>query len=184
MNVPVFLTGMMGSGKSTVGRRLAHALAADFVDLDERVERIFGQSVRELFAASETEFRRKESVALESLLGEPAFSSRAVVVATGGGIVTGDRNRELMLEAGVVVFLHTPVEDLVRRLRAQPGERPLLADAEGGLSKRLAQLLASRRRAYLDRSIVVDGRGSPDAVEARVLAAVVDSAGDRGSEAV
>ena len=179
----MFLTGMMGSGKSTAGRILAERLDVPFIDLDARVQRIFGRTIEELFADGEDRFRRCERIALESLVAEPAFAARGAVVATGGGVVIDPGNRETMIAHGVVVHLDVPVAELAARLLAA-GERrtrPLLAAGSitphggwgsDGLPTRLAELLAMRRAAYLDRSIVVDGRGSADVVVVRILAAL------------
>lgn len=183
MKAPVFLTGMMGSGKSTAGRILAERLDVPFIDLDARVQRIFGRSIDELFAEGEERFRRCERIALESLVDEPAFAARGAVVATGGGVVIDVGNRETMLAHGVVVHLDVPVAELAARLLAA-GERrtrPLLAGTSDGLPTRLAELLAMRRAAYLDRSVVVDGRGSAEAVADRILAALGEP--DEGVEA-
>jgi shikimate kinase len=166
---------MMGSGKSTAGLILAERLEAPFIDLDARVQRIFGRTIEALFAEGEERFRRCERLALESLVAEPAFASRSAVVATGGGVVLDPRNRDTMSGAGVVVHLDVPVAELAARLLAgeERRTRPLLAEAgSDGLPTRLAELLAMRRAAYLDRSVVVDGRGSAEVVADRILAAL------------
>jgi shikimate kinase len=150
-------------------------VGAVFVDLDVRVQRLFGRSIDALFADGEDRFRRYERLALRSLCDEPAFASRAVVVATGGGVVIDPANRDAMLAVGMVVHLDVPVPELAQRLLAA-GERrarPLLTAAgPDGLPKRLAEILAKRRAAYLDRAVVIDGRGEADAVAARVLEVV------------
>ncbi len=194
MRAPIFLTGMMASGKSTVGRLLAHELGATFVDLDARVERMFGRTVAQLFEEGERRFRVCEGAALRALVAEPGFAARRVVVATGGGVVLDDGNRDLMASVGTIVFLDVPPEVLSARLHEGAGEvgrRPLLAgDNPIATRRRLVELLAVRGRAYLDRSVRIDGRGEPDAVAARVLEVLsppetTDSgATDRDSEAV
>jgi shikimate kinase len=176
---------MMGSGKSTAGRILAEQLEVPFIDLDARVQRIFGRTIEELFAEGEERFRRCERLALESLVAEPAFAARGAIVATGGGVVIDPRNRETMLAAGVVVHLDVPVAELAARLLAgsERRTRPLLLETGGdGLPTRLAELLAMRRAAYLDRSIVVDARGSAEVVAARILAALSGSSRPFGAE--
>lgn len=179
---PVFLTGLMGSGKSTVGRALADVCGAGFVDLDGRVERLYGESIPQVFARSESEFRARESDALHSLLAEPAFARQAVVVATGGGTVVDLRNRESMLGVGDVVFVDVTVDELAARL-AQAGQRdtrPLLAaasatpepDPDLAVCERLGELRRERSEAYRDRALIVDGLGSPTEVAERILAAL------------
>jgi shikimate kinase len=182
MHRPVFLTGMMGSGKSTIGRMLAEERGAVFIDLDRRIESLLGTSIPALFAAAEGRFRACETLALSSLIAEPAFAAREAVVATGGGVVIRPENRRLMREAGLVVFLDVPVDQLTHRLEHddERAARPLVAEAGKGLRGRLAELLAARRQAYLDGSIVVDGGGAPDVVLARLLDAT-GSDGDVGA---
>ena len=177
MKAPVFLTGMMGSGKSTAGRIVADRLGVPFIDLDARVQRIHGRSIEELFAEGEERFRRCERVALESLVAEPAFAARGAVVATGGGTIIDPHNRDAMIGVGTIVHLDVPVGELAARLLQCGERRPLLIGyaphaGTDGLPTRLAELLAMRRAAYLDRSIVVDARGEPEAVADRILAAL------------
>jgi shikimate kinase len=127
----VFLTGMMGSGKSTVGRLLARRLGWDFADTDAMVVRRSRRSVARIFESKgEGEFRRLESLALRSLGGD-------VVVATGGGTVTRASNRAWMSRKGRVVYLKVPLKVLARRVAAQGGLRPLAKDLPGLYKKRL-----------------------------------------------
>lgn len=184
MRSPVFLTGMMGSGKSTVGRLLARELDAVFVDLDERIETLFGATVADLFEQGEDVFRRCERQALVSLLAEPAFEQRAVVVSTGGGVVLDPESRDDMLRAGTVVFLDVPPAELAKRLQAESDlpARPLLAQAAASLRRKLGELAAARRHAYLDRSLPIDGSGTPQAVLARLQVALGADEGGRDSQ--
>src|SRR5690606_2368278 len=142
---PIFLTGMMGSGKTTIGRLLARDLGAEFIDHDERIERLFGRSIPELFAEGEPHFRRCERRALETLVREPAFGSRPVVVATGGGLVVDPANCATMASCGIVVHLDVPLEELLVRLDSPQARavRPLVADAQA-LRERLSALLSAR----------------------------------------
>lgn len=179
---PLFLTGMMGCGKTTVGRQLANELGAPLCDLDARIERLFGATVPELFAErGEPGFREAEALALAALVAEPGLSGRAVVVATGGGAVLRPDNREAMDRVGTRIYLEVSVDELVRRLlverSADEGARPLLVDdAESGepgvrLRQRVAELLAARRSSYRAGALCVDGHGDPTEVVARVRAA-------------
>lgn len=134
----VVLTGFMGSGKTTAGRLLAERLGWSFCDLDSEVERREGRTVPEIFAESgEAEFRRLESAALASLLGQ-----HRMVLALGGGApeVLGNR---LLLEQTPrteIVYLQAPLETLLERCEraAEAGEtaRPLLGEAEARLRRR------------------------------------------------
>lgn len=181
MRGPLFLTGMMGSGKSTVGRLLAHELGATFVDLDARIERLFGRPIPMLLPSTDEgalRFRELERHALESLVREPGFAGRAVVVATGGGAVIDAHNREVMRGHGTIVHLEVAVDVLERRLRADheedPSARPLLPPAVVDLRQRLQELCIARQGAYRDCDLVVDGGTSPAEVVARVRAALGD----------
>jgi shikimate kinase len=167
---------MMGSGKSTVGRRLAAEYDADFVDLDVRVERLFGERISDMLGgptADAQKFRARERDGLLSLLAEPGFAGRPVVVATGGGVVIDPRNRARMRAVGTVVHLRVAVDVLASRLRADiaedPGARPLLQPAVVDLASRLLELASARQGAYDDCDFVVEGTGDPDEVIARIV---------------
>jgi shikimate kinase len=134
----VVLTGFMGSGKTTAGRRLAERLGWSFRDLDSEVERREGRTVPQIFAESgEAEFRRLESTALASLLGQ-----HRLVLALGGGAPEILGNRLLLEQTPrtAVVYLQAPLETLLERCQkaAEAGEtaRPLLGEAEARLRRR------------------------------------------------
>ncbi len=171
VTAPIFLLGMMGAGKSSVGRALAASLDALFIDLDERIEMLFGVAIPQLFERGEAQFRERERVALCSLVGEPGFAQAAVVVATGGGIVCDPENLQTMSSVGRLVYLEVDVETLCARL-CTPGQReirPLLDAAKESMAARLAELLAAREPSYRQATLIIDGRGSPEEVAARVL---------------
>lgn len=149
---PLFLIGFMGCGKSSVGRFVARRLDAPFVDLDARIEERAGTSIAQLFATQgEDVFRKIETQVLQEALHQPA------VIATGGGIVTRESNREVLKNASqsggaVVVYLRAQPETLASRIRRQPGVRPLI-DAQSTLSHaqtivRVRELLAERTPWY------------------------------------
>lgn len=121
LRVPdVYLVGMMGAGKTTVGKKLAKALSFRFVDLDREIEACTGVTIPTIFEIEgETGFRQRESQALERLQGD------ALVVATGGGVVLDPANRVRMAAGGFVVYLHASAELLHARTRNDKG-RPLL----------------------------------------------------------
>ena len=171
----VVLVGMMGSGKTTVGRLVAARLGSEFADTDEEVESRAGISVQEVFAScGEEAFRRSETEALEVLLahGGPG------VVAVGGGAVLSDSNRQVMQREATVVWLKASVGTLTDRVGTGEG-RPLLADrplvALDTTRDRLAALAGERKRLYEDVSAVaIDTDGlSPEEVAELVVSAVV-----------
>lgn len=167
---PLFLLGMMGAGKSTVGRRVASALSAPFVDLDVRIERMFGTSISGLFATGEAYFRACERTALRSLVDEPGFADSTVVVATGGGVVVQPANLRDMARVGTTVYLKVPVPILAQRLRraSELGQRPLLE--AGDLDARLHQLLEARTAAYESADITIDASAPIEDITAEILA--------------
>lgn len=140
----IFLSGMMGSGKSTVGRELAARHGARFVDLDARIAEREGASIEELFAArGEAAFRKLEAEEAARLVStEPP-----AVLALGGGTVVNAATRRMLLRAGTLVTLSAPAGELARRLEATR-DRPLLARGEA--EHILASLLAERADAYAE----------------------------------
>jgi len=121
----LYLVGFMGSGKTSVGERVAERLAVPFVDLDAEIERTSGRTVRALFESSgEEEFRRREAVFLRATESLPA-----AVVATGGGCFAREENREVIARLGVGVFLDVPFEAIRPRLTGKT-DRPLFQSVE------------------------------------------------------
>jgi shikimate kinase len=169
----MFLLGMMGAGKSSVGRELARRHRAPFIDLDDRIERVFGVGVAQLFELGEAYFRASERAALESLVAEPGFRMAPVIVATGGGIVTDPGNLAIMAAVGQLVYLQADVETLGARLTApsERSRRPLLSDDDvdgHALAQRLTELLEAREAAYREASVIVDASGTPQEVADRI----------------
>lgn len=147
----VWLVGMMGAGKSTVGRALAARLGRAFVDTDEEVERASGRAIAEIFAGEgEAAFRARELAAVEACRG------RGAVVALGGGAVTQAEVRQRLRGCGTAVYLRARPETLLARV-GDASERPLLAGlgAEQRLA-RLRELLAQRESAYEQAALRVD----------------------------
>ncbi len=136
------LVGMMGVGKSTVGRRAAERLGWRFVDADTAIEARVGMTVREVFARDgETGFRDLEARVLADLLDDDDPS----VIAAGGGAVLRDDNREHARRRAEVVWLRARPETLLHRLSGRAESRPML---DGDPAARVRQLVVDREPAY------------------------------------
>ena len=146
----------MGAGKSSVGRALAQQLNWLFEDLDDRIVKLEGRSVSEIFRASgEAAFRESEHVALREVL-EDLHGGIARVIALGGGAFAQPANAALLKAAGVpTVFLDAPVSELWRRCCTQASEtgaeRPLLRDQD-----QFRRLYQARRKSYTAASFKID----------------------------
>ena len=166
----LFLVGMMGAGKTTVGRLLARRLALRFVDSDHEIERRCGVKVPLIFdIEGETGFRTRETQLLTELT-----ALEGIVLATGGGAVLAEDNRRCLTSRGTVIYLCAKPEDLYERVR-QDRNRPLLATPDP--LGRLRELHAQRDTLYRSvADLVVDtGRQS-----VRSLAhSLIDELGDR-----
>ncbi len=118
---PVFLIGMMGAGKTTVGRLLAHALHYQFIDADAELERRAGVRIATMFELEgEAGFREREAQLLAELTARPG-----IVLATGGGAVLRPANRAALRERGLVIFLDVAAAEIARRTQ-HDANRPLL----------------------------------------------------------
>ncbi|MFQ5513086.1 MAG: shikimate kinase [Myxococcota bacterium] len=164
----LLLVGMMGAGKSTVGRALANRLGWRFIDSDASVEAARGLPIEEIFAAEGAEsFRALEAQVLREL------PDREAVVALGGGAVLAPENRELLRRKGVIVWLDASPEILAARIGSDAA-RPLLAGTDGSTRiERLRQLCAERAAAYAcaDLRVPTDGLSVAESCGA-VLAAL------------
>jgi len=163
----IFLVGMMGAGKTTVGRALARRLKREFIDTDKLLVERTGVAVATVFEIEGEEgFRRRESALLRELC-----EGEGRVVATGGGIVLSGDNRDAMRESGTVIYLRARLESLWERTR-QDTSRPLLATPNP--REKLAELLKQREPLYRAAAhIVVDsGSQSASTLANRVAAAL------------
>jgi len=150
----IFLIGFMGSGKSTLGRKLAACLGWSFTDMDERIEEEAGMKIPEIFSSGgEAWFREMESSVLRSLA-----SAENMVVSTGGGAPCHSGNMELMLGSGLTVYLKLNCEQLANRLLNSKTERPLLKNIdEAGLPHFISGKLREREKWYSRAAITIDG---------------------------
>ena len=169
----VFLTGFMGSGKSTVGRQLSRRLGLPFMDTDSRIEKEQKKSITDIFAAEgEEAFRNMETQVLCTVREEGV--SR--VVSTGGGLPMREENRGIMKDAGRVVFLRVRPETVYTRLQGDT-TRPLLQKADPQAEVR--RLLAERNPVYesgADLIVDVDGR-TPEELAEEIAAGLLEKNG-------
>jgi len=164
----IVLVGMMGVGKSSVGRRLGARLGIPFVDADTEIERAAGMSISDIFARhGEPDFRSGEARVIARLL-----ESGPQVLATGGGAVMNPDTRALIKARGVSIWLSAEFEVLMRRISKRKNERPLLQTADPAAT--LRRLLAERDPIYAQADITVLSREvAHDAVVADILTALV-----------
>ncbi|MDD2898121.1 MAG: shikimate kinase [Desulfuromonadaceae bacterium] len=160
----IILTGFMGSGKSTVGRRVAELLNVRFIDLDAEIVSAAGCSINDVFARDgEQAFRTLESAQLKHVLS----AGERCVIATGGGAVLSSQNRTMMRSRGVIVNLKVTLEQVMARLKGCKS-RPLLAGEDA--AKRADALIHEREQFYADADIRIDTDGkSVEDVAAEIL---------------
>jgi shikimate kinase len=150
----VVLVGMMGAGKSSIGRRLASRLDVPFYDADAEIERAAGCSISEIFERyGEAAFREGERKVITRLLKEPPH-----VLATGGGAFIDETTREAIRERGISVWLQAPVNLLLARV-GRRDTRPLLRN--GDQREILERILAEREPIYASADLRVDSEDGP-----------------------
>ncbi|MDO4222664.1 MAG: shikimate kinase AroK [Acinetobacter sp.] len=158
MRSNIYLVGPMGAGKTTIGRHLADLLGRSFVDSDHEIERKTGASIPWIFEKEgEQGFRVRETATLQHLVEQTSL-----VVATGGGVVTQSKNRQLLKRNGVVIYLYTPVKIQLQRTH-RDRNRPLLQveDPEA----KLRELLQVRDPLYREVADFVVETNQGDAKE-------------------
>ena len=150
----IVLVGPMGSGKTTVGRRLADEMSQDFFDTDYEVIAKTGVSIDHIFdIEGEEGFRERESKILENLC-----QMSNIILATGGGIVLLLKNRKILKNAGLVVYLSSSVDQLLRRT-AKSKTRPLLENSNDR-RRTITELIRARDLYYREvASLVIDTTG-------------------------
>jgi len=170
----VALVGMMGAGKTSIGRRLGARLEVPFADADHEIEAAAGMAISEIFAKyGEPEFRRLERSVICRLLHDPPH-----VLATGGGAYMDEGTRTAMRRHAFTIWLKAPVDILLGRVRKRQGPdqtRPLLAndDMHGTLEK----LLSLREPVYAMADMVLESADEPHAV---LLDKIVAALGSHG----
>lgn len=174
----VALVGMMGAGKTSIGKRLAARLDVPFADADHAIEAAAGMSVAEIFAKyGEPEFRRLERSVIARMLRDPPH-----VLATGGGAYMDETTRAAMRDCAFTIWLKAPLDILLGRVRKrQVGEnhqgqtRPLLANDD--MRGTLERLLAQREPVYALADMVLESADEPHAL---LLDKIVAALGSHG----
>ncbi len=173
----IVLVGMMGVGKTTIGRRLASRLNLPFIDADAEIEVAAGCSIEDFFAChGEAKFRDGEHRVITRLLDRPVH-----VLATGGGAFMDSRTRARIVERGVSIWLRADVDLLLKRVGKRPN-RPLLKTADPRAV--LERLLAERSPVYAQADLLVDSVEAPhDAVVDAIIFALAEYAARQPADA-
>ena len=171
---PVTLVGLMGCGKSSIGKRLAARLALPFVDADTEIEEAAGMTISEMFERfGEAHFRDGERRVIARLIdGTPK------VIATGGGAFMNDETRALIRERTLSVWLDADVATLVDRVRRR-GSRPLLKDKDPG--EVLTALAAVRNPVYAQACIRIASKPGPHHETVEAIVAALAAANAQGA---
>jgi shikimate kinase len=170
----IVLVGMMGAGKTSVGRRLAEAMGLRFIDADAEIEAAAGCTISEIFATyGEAYFRDGERRVIARLLGEGQK-----VIATGGGAFMSEETRERIAAAAVSVWLKADIELLLQRVRRR-NNRPLLkVDDPEAVMRRLIE---ERYPVYARADITVESRDVPHEI---IVGEILDALGRVGGSAI
>jgi shikimate kinase len=174
----IVLVGLMGSGKSSVGKRLAAALGLPFCDADHEIEVAAGLTIPEIFERyGEPHFRDREAKVIERLL-----AGGVQVLATGGGAYMNAGTREAIRRSGLSIWLKADLDTLMRRVRRR-SDRPLLKTADPEATMRA--LIDTRYPVYAEADITIDSRDGPheaamDALIEAILASAAREASKNG----
>jgi shikimate kinase len=157
LNKTVALVGMMGAGKTSIGKRLAARLEVAFADADHEIEAAAGMTVAEIFAKyGEPEFRRLERCVIARLLGQAPH-----VLASGGGAYMDEATHTAMEQQAFTIWLKAPIDILLGRVKKRE-TRPLLNN--GDMRSTLERLLAQREPVYAKADMVLESGDDPHAV--------------------
>jgi shikimate kinase len=151
----VFLTGYMGSGKSTIGLALSKQLSVLFIDLDIEIEGIEKMSISEIFEKKgENYFRAKESNLIKNVIQH----SNAAVIALGGGSISDTENLNMILKDGLLIYLEASVSTIVKRLKEEAAKRPLIAQFKSDVSLKdfIQSHLSSRLKNYREADYTIN----------------------------
>lgn len=149
-NQNIFLIGLMGAGKTTIGRQLASELSLDFFDSDHEVEKRTGVTITHIFdIEGETGFRKRETTMLDELT-----EKKGIVLATGGGAILKPENRQFLMSRGTTIYLYANIDTLLERT-SKDRNRPLLQTEDP--HAKLEELLNIRDPLYRETAdIIID----------------------------
>ena len=158
----IVLMGFMGAGKTTIGKKLANALKYEFIDTDEWIEKEKGRKISDIFAEDgEAVFRDMETDLLKRLQG----SEEKFVLSIGGGMPVREENRALLRNLGIVIYLKTSKEEIIRRVSGNKN-RPLLQG--GDLEEKVTNLMNAREQIYIETAhmeVITDGKNPLGVIE-------------------
>ena len=166
----LFLCGMPGSGKTTVGKELAKSLNCNLIDLDEYIAKKENLAIPAIFKTKgEDYFRKTESACLKELLAK----AKNAVISVGGGTPCFGQNMKIMSEGGKTIYLKATPQTLTTRLSEDKNIRPLFAKFKGDkLKEKVESMLGHRERHYLKADIKLDTEGKTAAEVAKEIAAL------------
>ncbi|MGC6522672.1 MAG: shikimate kinase [Candidatus Micropelagos thuwalensis] len=168
---PVILIGMMGAGKSSIGKMLAAHIGAHFIDSDTEIEKAAKMTIPEIFKLhGEAYFRDGEKRVFKRLLeGQPA------IIAAGGGAFAHTPTREIILESGFSIWLKVNRETLIRRVSKRPEKRPLLA--KGNIEQTISRLMEERYPVYAEADIMVESDDGKRPQTVKVISEILANQG-------
>jgi shikimate kinase len=167
----IVLVGLMGSGKSTIGRRLAQRLGMRFADADDEIERAAGMTISDIFSRfGEAHFRDGERRVIARLL-----AGKPMVLATGGGAFVNGETRALILKDSLCIWLDADIPTLVERV-GRRSHRPLLKDRDPG--EVLRELAAVRNPIYAEAHLRVSSASTPHDHTVRAILEALSKGGD------
>lgn len=153
----IYLTGFMGSGKSTIGPILANTLGWDFFDLDKLIEDKTGKKIREIFEQEgESYFRKLETDTLREI-----SESQDVIISLGGGTVASQENLEILKKTGKIIYLKVSIDTVYQRLKYKR-DRPALTNSNSGslskeeMTSRIKKIMDTRQKYYEQADFTID----------------------------
>ncbi len=150
----IFLLGFMGSGKTTIGIQLSHALNYPFFDLDQYIEKQVNKSISDIFELEgENCFRQYETYHLIEIINK----SNKAVVATGGGTPCFNQNMQIMQSSGITIYLKANTDTIFHRIKNTAKQRPLLLHkTDDELKKWITETIEQREAYYMQAHYIVD----------------------------